>query len=232
MKGEKHGNIMKRKRLIIINILSIPFVIVFLGVLLFLPAGNLDWINGWMFIASLVIYLLLNFIYFIIKDPSTLEKRSKLSTEKGDNFSLALIGILFLALLLLPAFDYRFSWSQLPFFLSCIGLALLIVSYLILFFVMRENSFASKGLRIHEDQTVITTGPYKLVRHPLYMGGIIMSISVPLTLGSLTGLIPVLFFPFIYAVRIRKEEQMLLRELKGYDEYRQKVKYRLIPKIW
>jgi len=224
--------IMKRTRIIIINILSIPFIIVFLGALLFLPAGNIYWINGWMFIASLVMYLLLNSIYFIIKDPSTLEKRSKLSTEKGDNFTLALIGILFLVLLFLPAFDYRFSWSQIPFFLSCIGLACLIISYLILFFVMRENSFASKGLRIHEDQKVITTGPYTLVRHPLYMGGIIMSISIPLTLGSLTGLIPVLFVPFIYAFRIRKEEQMLLRDLKGYDEYRQKVKYRLIPKIW
>lgn len=103
---------------------------------------------------------------------------------------------------------------------------------LILFFVMRENSFASKGLRIHEDQKVITTGPYALVRHPMYMGGIIMSIGIPLTLGSLISLIPVLFVLFIYAVRIRKEEQMLLRDLKGYDEYRQKVKYKIIPKIW
>ncbi len=223
---------MKRARLIITNIFSIPFIIVFLGALLFLPAGNFHWINGWMFIASLVIYLLLNSIYFIIKDPSTLEKRSKLSTEKEDNFTIALIGILFLVLLLLPAFDYRFSWSQIPFFLSCVGLACLTISYLILFFVMRENSFASKGLRIHKDQKVITTGPYMLVRHPLYMGGIIMSISIPLTLGSLIGFIPVLFVPFIYAVRIRKEEQMLLRDLKGYDEYQQKVKYRLIPKIW
>lgn len=223
---------MKLTRIIITNILSIPFIIVFFCALLFLPAGSLFWINSWMFIASLVMYLLFNSIYFIIKDPSTLEKRSKLSTEKGDNFSIALIGIFFLVLLLLPAFDYRFSWSQIPFFLSCIGLASLIISYLILFFVIRENSFASKGLRTHEGQKVITTGTYTLVRHPLYMSGIIMSISIPLTLGSLMGLIPVLFLPFIYAVRIRKEEQMLLRDLKGYDEYRQKVKYRLIPKIW
>ncbi|MBN2531365.1 MAG: isoprenylcysteine carboxylmethyltransferase family protein [Spirochaetales bacterium] len=223
---------MKRARLIVTNILTIPFIIVFFGALLFFPAGNFYWINGWMFIVSLAIYLLLKSIYFIIKDPSTLEKRRKLSTEKGDNIIMVLIATLFLVLFLLPSFDYRFSWSQIPFFLSCIGFACLIISYLILFFVIRENSFASKGLRIHEDQKVITTGPYKLVRHPLYMGGIIMGIGIPLTLGSLIGLIPVIFLPFIYAVRIRKEEQMLLRDLKGYDEYRQKVKYRLIPEIW
>ena len=224
--------IRKRVKLIFINIFSIPFIIIVLGAMLFLPAGNFYWINGWMVIVSLVVYLLLNSIYFIIKDPSTLEKRSKLSTEKKDNFTIASIGIIFLALLFLPAFDYRFSWSQIPLFLSCIGLACLIISYLIMFFVMRENSFASKGLRIHEDQKVITTGLYSVVRHPLYMGGIIMSISIPLSLGSLIGLIPALLMPFIYAFRIRKEEQMLLRDLKGYDEYRQKVKYRLIPKIW
>jgi protein-S-isoprenylcysteine O-methyltransferase Ste14 len=223
---------MKRLKLIIAFILSIPFLIVFLGVLLFLPAGNFYWINGWMLIASLVIYLLFNFIYFFIKDPSTLEKRSKILTEKGDIIYLTLIGILFLALLLLPTVDFRFNWSQLPFFLSFIGLAGLIISYLILFIVMRENSFASKGLMIHKNQQVITTGPYALIRHPMYLGAIIMSISIPLTLGSLIGLIPATFVPFIFALRIRNEEKMLLRELTGYDEYQQKVKYKLFPKIW
>lgn len=223
---------MRRLKLIIAFILSIPFLIAFLGALLFLPASNFYWINGWMLIASLVIYLILNFIYFFIKDPSTLEKRSKLSTEKGDIIHLTLIGILFLALLLLPTLDFRFNWSQLPFFLSFIGLVGLIISYLIIFFVMRENSFASKGLMIHKGQEVITTGPYALVRHPMYIGAIIMSISIPLTLGSLIGLIPAIFVPFIFVLRIRNEEEMLLRELKGYDEYQKKVKYRLFPKIW
>lgn len=223
---------MKRAKLILTNILSIPFIIIFLGALLFFSAGDFYWINGWMFIASLISYLILNSIYFIIKDPAALDKRSKFSTEKEDNFIIVLISILFLVLLLLPAFDYRYNWSQIPFFLSCIGLACLAISYLILFFVLRENSFASKGLRIHEHQKVITTGPYAIVRHPLYFGGIIMSISIPLTLGSWIGLIPALFAPVIYAVRIRKEEQMLLKYLEGYDEYRIKVRYKLIPNVW
>lgn len=223
---------MKRLKLIIAMIFSIPFVVVFLGAMLFLPAGNFYWINGWMLIASLVFYILLIFIYFIIKDPSTLEKRSKLSSEKGDILYISLIGILFLALIMLPTLDYRFGWSQLPFFVAWIGFAGLIISYLIVFFVMRENSFASKGIMIHEGQKVITTGPYALVRHPMYMGSIIMCISIPLTLGSLISLIPAIFVPFVFALRLGKEEEMLLRELEGYEEYRQKVKYRLIPKIW
>jgi len=223
---------MKRLKLIITMLFSIPFVIAFLGALLFLPAGDIYWINGWMLIASMVFYLLLVFIYFMIKDPSTLEKRSKLSSDKGDNLYLTVIGFLFLALLLLPTFDYRFNWSQIPFFVSWIGFTGLIISYLILFFVMRENSFASKGVMIHEGQKVIDTGPYALVRHPMYMGALIMCISIPLTLSSLISLVPAIFIPFIFALRIRKEEELLFRELPGYDAYREKVKYKLIPKIW
>jgi protein-S-isoprenylcysteine O-methyltransferase Ste14 len=223
---------MKRLKLIITMLFSIPFVIAFLGALLFLPAGDLYWINGWMLIASMVFDLLLVFIYFMIKDPSTLEKRSKLSSDKGDNLYLTVIGFLFLALLLLPTFDYRFNWSQLPFFVSWIGFTGLIISYLILFFVMRENSFASKGVMIHEGQKVIDTGPYSLVRHPMYMGALIMCVSIPLTLSSLISIVPAIFVPFIFALRIRKEEELLLRELPGYDAYLEKVKYKLIPKIW
>lgn len=223
---------MKRTRLIIANILSVPFIIIFLSVLLFIPAGDLCWVNGWILIASLVVYLLFTSIYFMIKDPSTLEKRSKLSSEKGDNIIISLIGILFLILIILPALDYRFGWSQIPFFVSCIGLTSLLISYLIIFLVMRENSFASKGLVIHEEQKVITTGLYSLIRHPLYTGGVIMSIAIPITLGSLISLIPAAFLPFIYAFRIKKEEQMLIENLAGYDEYKEKVKYRLFPGIW
>ena len=168
----------------------------------------------------------------MIKDPSTLEKRSKLSSDKGDNLYITVIGILFLALLLLPTFDYRFNWSQLPFFVSWIGFTGLIISYLILSFVMRENSFASKGVMIHEGQKVIDTGPYALVRHPMYMGALIMCVSIPLTLSSLISIVPAIFIPFIFALRIRKEEELLLRELPGYDAYREKVKYKLFPKIW
>ena len=219
-------------KIIITNISSIPLIIAFFGALVFIPAGDIAWINGWLFLASLFIYLLLNSIYFIVKDPSTLEKRSKLSGEKGDSFIVVSIGVLLVVIILIPALDYRFNWSRIPFFVSCIGLICLIISYLIIFLVMRENSFASKGLVIHEGQKVITTGLYSHVRHPLYMGGVIMSIAIPVTLDSLISLVPAVFLPFIYAARIRKEEQMLLGNLAGYDEYMEKVKYRLFPGIW
>lgn len=223
---------MKLFKLIAANILSIPFIVVFIGALLFLPAGDFYWINGWMVISALVAYFIFNAVYFLIKDPSTLEKRSKLSTEKGDTIIIALIGISILIILILPAFDYRFKWSQIPFWISCIGLAGFVISLLIIFLVNKENSFASKGLRIHEGQKVITTGLYAIVRHPLYMGGIIMGISIPLALGSFISLLPAIFFPFIYVLRIPKEEQMLIRELEGYEDYQKKVKYRLIPFVW
>lgn len=223
---------MNRIKLFISLILSIPFIVLLMGLLLFLPAGNLKWINGWIFIASLVIYMLITFVYFIIKDPATLQKRSKLNTEKADIIFFLLISIVFLSLILIPAFDYRYGWSRITFYISLIGICGLIISYLILFLVMRENSFASKGLMIHENHVITDTGPYALVRHPMYLAFIIMSFSIPLTLGSLAGIIPAISVPFITAFRILKEEELLLDKLEGYDNYRKKVKYRLIPMIW
>lgn len=223
---------MKRLKLILTMLFSIPFTVLFTGALLFLPAGDYYWFQGWMLIASLIFYILLVFIYFIVKDPSTLEKRSKISGEKGDALYLILMGIIFLTVILLPAFDYRYGWSQLPLFFSWLGFAGLIITYIIILMVMRENSFASKGLMIHEGQSVIQTGPYSVVRHPMYSGSIIMCVSIPLTLGSLISLIPAIFIPVVLGFRIGKEEAMLIRELEGYEEYRRKIRYRLIPGIW
>jgi protein-S-isoprenylcysteine O-methyltransferase Ste14 len=213
-------------------IFSIPFTVAFVGAILFLPVGDFYWQNGWMFIASLVFYLLVVFIYFIIKDPETLEKRSKLSQEKGDALYLTVVGVIFLAAMALPVLDQRFGWTNMAMWISWIGFGLLILSYFILFLVMRENSYASKGLRIHEGQKIIDTGLYALVRHPMYIAAILMSIGIPLTLGSWLGVLPALFTPLVFGLRIGKEEKMLLRELEGYEAYRQKVKYRLIPGLW
>lgn len=223
---------MKKLKIILINLLSLPFLAGFMGVLFFPAAGTVKWLNGWLVIISLIIYIIFYTAYFLVTDPSTLERRSKLSTEKGDSVNLILIGVLFLAILVLPAFDFRYGWSQVPFSLSLISLFFLAGSYAILFIVSKQNTYASKGLRIHEGQKIISTGLYSVVRHPLYLGGIIMGISLPLVLGSLIGVIPGLVLPLIYALRIKKEELMLERELDGYEEYRKKVKYRLIPGLW
>lgn len=223
---------MKRLKLILSMIFSIPFTILFTGMLLFLPAGDYRWVNGWMLIGSLIFYILLIFIYFIIKDPSTLERRSKLSSDKGDKLYIVLMAVDFMAILIIPTLEYRFNWTNLPFFISIIGLTGLIISYFILLFVMRENSYASKGVMIHENQKVIKTGPYSTVRHPMYLGSVIMALSIPLTLGSIMGIFPALLIPIILGNRIKYEEKFLAEKLTGYSEYTKKVTYRLIPKIW
>jgi len=223
---------MKRMKRVVKNLLSVLLGTAIIGALLVLVAGDAGWLNCWLFLGSLNGYLWFYVIYFLVRDPGTLERRSMLSSEKGDNLILGVIGILFVGSLVLSALDYRYQWSQTPLFVSLGGLAFLTVAYAILFLVARENTYASKGLRIHEGQRVISTGLYGVVRHPLYMGGTIMGIAVALTLGSLAGLIPGIGLPFVYAVRIRKEERMLLRELDGYEEYRNRVRFRLVPGVW
>lgn len=220
-------------KLLIQLILSIPFIIVFLGALLFIPANSLDWSEGWIFIFQLVAYIGFTYFYFIFKDPETLQKRGCLSSSSStDVIFLIAFGIDFLILLILPGFDYQYDWSQLPEILKWIGFLGLFLSYVIVFLVMRENSFASKGLMIHKEQEVITSGPYSVVRHPMYVGFIIMSFCIPLALGSLIAILPALLNPIFLARRIRNEEKMLITALSGYLEYMEKVPYRLIPKIW
>lgn len=189
----------------------------------------------------------------MIKDPATLEKRGKISGSATDKIFLMLFSIAFLLILILPGLDFRYGWSPLSFTLEAVSfldlnfqykLSLLILaiegigflgltlSYIIIFLVMKINSFASKGVTIHEEHKVITTGLYAIIRHPMYVGFSLMSFSIPLALGSLVGLIPALVVPIFLALRIRNEEELLKAELPGYKEYMEKVRYRLIPKIW
>jgi protein-S-isoprenylcysteine O-methyltransferase Ste14 len=213
-------------------IFSIPFTAFFLGSIFYLLSKDLFWFNGLIYISSLILYLLLIFIYFIIVDPDTLLNRSKISSDKSDNLFLSLVGILFLGILVLGPINYRLNWFILSRPFVWIGFLMVNISHLILFLVMRENSFASKGLIIHENQKVITTGLYKYVRHPMYSGFILMAIGVPLTLGSLPSLACGILLPLTLALRIPKEEAILKENLEGYSEYLKKTKYRIIPGIW
>jgi len=159
---------MSSAKIVIQVILSILFVLVFVGLLLFIPAGTIEWLEGWIYILLLLIFVVSYYTYFMIKNPSTLEQREKLSSSFEDKITLIIIGILFVSLLVLPALDFQFQWFQLPTIIKVIGNLGVALSYIIIFLVMKENPFASKGLTIHEDQTVITTGPYAVVRHPIY----------------------------------------------------------------
>ncbi|MFX0016007.1 MAG: hypothetical protein ACFE98_15570, partial [Candidatus Hermodarchaeota archaeon] len=147
---------LSRISILIQMILAVPFIIIFSGVLLFLPAGTIDWIEGWVFILLLVFYYMTMTLYFFIKDPSTLRKRKKLSTSKTDNIFLVIFGLLFFPLIILPGFDYQFQWTQIPSLIKIIGFLGLVFSYILNFWVMRVNSYASKGLVMHEDHLIIT----------------------------------------------------------------------------
>ncbi|UCG01988.1 MAG: isoprenylcysteine carboxylmethyltransferase family protein [Candidatus Heimdallarchaeota archaeon] len=171
-------------------------------------------------------------IYFIIKDLSTLRKRKKLSTSKADNIFLVIFGLLFFQLIILPGFDYKFQWTQLKSLIRIIGFLGLALTYIINFWVMRANSYSSKGLIIHENHLLITIGPYGIIRHPMYVSFILLAFSTPITLGSLVSIFLAVPIPFLLVFRIRKEEEMLLKDLLNYNEYMKKVPYRLIPKIW
>jgi protein-S-isoprenylcysteine O-methyltransferase Ste14 len=224
------------------NKLIIPTVRTFLlgaivlGVLLFLPAWTLNYWQAWVFIVVFMTSANAIGVYLSIKDPELLERRKKGGPAAEQNMaqkmiiSLAIIGNI--ALLIFCALDHRFGWSPLPPFVSMAGDALVALGFLIDFFVFKENSYGASNIQTFEGQKVISTGPYALVRHPMYVGVLVMVIGVPLALGSLWGLAILALTTPVLIWRILDEEQFLKNDLPGYREYTQKVRYRLVPYLW
>jgi protein-S-isoprenylcysteine O-methyltransferase Ste14 len=204
-----------------------------LGLMLFLPAGTLCYWQAWAFIATLIIPLAFVILYFLKHDPDLLERRLRYKEkERRERVIIAIGNFLFLAGLLAPGFDRRFGWSHMPAWLSIVADAVIFASYMFVFRVYRENSYASRILEIQQGQKVIDTGPYAAIRHPMYAGIIAMYLSIPLALGSYISLaffVPVISLIF---VRIFDEERLLLKDLPGYKDYTERVRYRLIPRIW
>jgi protein-S-isoprenylcysteine O-methyltransferase Ste14 len=203
------------------------------GLLVFLPAGTLEFKSGWLFMAVLFVPILIMGIALFLKAPELLKKRlnskEKENTQKG---VVAFSGIVFLLGFILAGLDFRFSWSFVPKWLVITAVILFLASYLIYAEVMRENAYLSRTIEVAENQTVIDTGLYSVVRHPMYMATILMFLMIPLILGSLISFIVFLGYPLIIAVRINNEEKVLTEQLKGYAEYKQKVKYKIIPFVW
>ena len=207
--------------------------LVLIGVLLFLPAGTMAYNGGWLFIALLFIPMLIFGIVLFIKAPALLEKRlNNKETENTQKGVVALFGLSFLAGFILSALDFRFSWSFVPAWAVAISSVLFLAGYGMYAEVMRENAYLSRTVEVSEGQTVVSTGLYGIVRHPMYLATLFMFLPMPLILGSLWGLIPFALYPAVIVVRILNEEKVLTRELEGYSEYKTKVKYRLIPFIW
>lgn len=207
--------------------------LVCVAVLLFLPAGTIAYPNGWLFIGLLFIPMFFLGIVLFVKAPELLEKR--LQSKETESEQKLVIGgslLMFLAGFILSALDFRFGWTYVPDMVVAIASVILLVSYGLYAEVMRENAFLSRTIEVQEDQKVIDTGLYGVVRHPMYFATILLFLSIPVVLGSWIGFLIFLVYPFLLVKRIKNEEQVLEEGLAGYKEYKQKVRYRMIPFIW
>ena len=204
-----------------------------IGLLLYLPAGTLHYWNAWLFVAVLFVPMLFMGMLMLFKSPKLLEKRLD-AKEKIDEqkWVVALSGIMFVAAFVVAGLNFRFSWHSLPDNVIWIGAGIFLFSYLIYAEVMRENAFLSRTIEIQENQKVLDTGLYGIVRHPMYSATLIMFLSIPLILGSLISFVIMLAYVPIIAIRMKNEEQLLESGLKGYKEYKHKVRYKVIPFIW
>ena len=206
---------------------------VFICVLLFLPAGTVHYWNAWLFMAVLFVPMIILGIVMLFKSPDLLKKRLD-AKEKEDEqkWVVTLSGIMFMVAFVVAALNFRFSWHSLPDCVIWISVAMFLLSYLMYAEVIRENAFLSRSIEVQENQKVIETGLYGIVRHPMYSATIILFLSIPLILGSLISFFIMLAYIPIIAIRINNEERVLEKGLKGYKEYKQKVRYKLIPFIW
>ena len=220
-------------KLFIGAILKLLLGVVLVGALIFLPAGDLGFIRGWVLMGILFIPMLIAGIVMMIKNPELLERRLDAKEKMADqSVVIKLSGLMFIGGFVLSGLGHRFGWLTLPVGVSIGAAMLFLLSYLLYAEVLRENAYLSRTVRVSEGQRVIDKGLYGIVRHPMYAATIPLFLSMPLILGSLWGFLLFLLYPFFIAVRIRGEERFLEKELEGYTEYKARVKYRLIPFIW
>ena len=207
--------------------------IILVGLLIFLPAGTLKYLNGWIFMGILFIPMFLAGIIMVIKNPSLLKSRlDSKEKEKTQSIVIKLSGLMFIIGFVLAGLDFRFKWFTLPPLVSYIASGTLLLGYIMWGVVLKQNTYVSRTIKVEENQKVVDTGLYGVVRHPMYTASIILFLSIPLVLGSLIALGVFIFYPILIITRIFNEEKVLENELQGYKEYKKKVKYRLIPFIW
>ncbi|MBR4863678.1 MAG: isoprenylcysteine carboxylmethyltransferase family protein [Oscillospiraceae bacterium] len=203
------------------------------GLMIFLPAGSWGYTNGWLLVGLLFLPMLIAGFVMLAKSPDFLKKRldakEKQATQKG---VLAFSGLMFVLGFVLAGLDYRFGWSNMPAWVVAVASVLFLVAYALYAEVMRENAYLSRTIKVEKGQTVVDTGLYGIVRHPMYAVTLLLFLMIPLVLGSWYALLVFAFYPVIIVIRLKDEEKLLTKELPGYAEYKQKVKYRLIPFIW
>ncbi len=210
-------------------LIGIPVLVL----ILFLPAGTLAYWQAWLYLAVLLLPMSFVMIYFVKTAPEFLVRRMKFKEKEGTQRRIISLGYIPILLqFILPGIDKRFGWSNIPVMVVLLADVVVLAGYCFILWVFKENQFASRIVEVDERQKVIQTGPYRLVRHPMYLGTLVMYLSSPIALGSYWAIIPALFIVPILVARILNEEQVLERELEGYSAYQSNVKYRLIPGIW
>ena len=207
--------------------------IVLMGLLLFLPAGTIHWLDGWLLMIILFVPMFFAGLLMYAKAPDLLRSRLRAKeTQSEQKDVIKYSGLMFLAAFIIAGLNYRFQWIVMPRAVVWIGVVIFLLAYCLFGEVLRENQYLSRVIEVQEDQTVVDTGLYGIVRHPMYTATVLLFLSMPLVLNSLISFIIMLVYIPIIVKRIKNEEVVLEQELKGYKEYKQKVKYRLIPFIW
>lgn len=224
---------MKKGNLLVNAIIKFAAGIVLMGLVLFLPAGTIHYPNAWLFIALLFIPMLILGGVLFTKAPQLLEKRlNSKEKEKEQVGIVAASALMFMGAFIVAGLDFRYGWSNVPGWLVIAAAVIQFAAYGLYAEVMRENAYLSRTVEIQENQKVVDTGLYGIVRHPMYTTTVLLYLAMPLVLGSIPAFIVMLTYPIIIIFRIRNEEKVLEKGLDGYTEYKQKVKYRLIPFIW
>ena len=208
------------------------FGLIIISLLLFIPAGTLSYSNGWLFIALLFIPMFIAGIIIFIKSPELLKRRLNAKEEENQQKIMVFIsGIMFLFAFIIAGLNFRFGWSELPEIVIITASIIFLLSYIMYAEVLRENMYLSRTIEVSENQKVVDSGLYGLVRHPMYTSTIFLFLSMPLILNSIFSLMIMLIYPIIIFFRIKNEEKVLENELEGYKEYKEKVKYKIIPFI-
>ena len=207
--------------------------VLIIGLLIFIPANTLNYWNGWLFMGLLFIPMFIAGIIMMIKSPDLLKKRLNAKEKEGEQKQVILFsGLMFLFGFIIAGLNYRYNWIIIPKEIVFVSSIIFIIAYILYAEVLRENAYLSRTIEVQENQKVVDTGLYGIVRHPMYGATILLFLSMPLILGSIISFVIFLVYPFIIAKRIKNEEEVLEKDLVGYSDYKNKVKYKMIPFIW
>ena len=223
-----------RKAKLELQVLRIVIPLMFImGAMIFVPAWTLDFWEGWVFLFALFIPMFFVFVYMVRHERRLLEKRLNVKEKREEQKFIQLFNtFLFVASMIIAGLDHRYGWSHVPFWLVIASDMMMLTGYCFFIKTMLHNEYASRVIEVQKGQKIIDTGPYAVVRHPMYAAGILMYMFIPIALGSFWAMIPLLLLPVMLIFRLLDEEKALIKGLKGYKRYMKKVKYRLIPWIW